>query len=270
MVKNMFPYIDTHAHLSMLDERGIAANTLLDSLFAGGFGAVVDIGTLSDDLPARLGRFGDYARVRFTAGIWPSREAIARKGEAIRELEAAIDAAPEGAVVAVGECGIDRHWNVADRGADVEGERILFEEQARLALRKDLPLVVHSREAAAETAEALAAVDGVRGIIHCYSYGAEEARRFLDLGFYLSFSGTVTYRNAQDQQAAARYVGADRLLVETDSPYLAPVPHRGKAAHPGMVEYAYRAIAELRGIREERLVEIVGENARRLFGAALP
>ena len=261
----MFQYIDTHAHLSMLDERGIAARPLIESLFNDGFGGIVDVGTLPGDLHERIARFGDFPRVRFTAGIWPGQEAIAAIDEGMRELEAAMDAAPAGSVVAVGECGVDRHWNAEESGADIAGERRLFEEQARLAKRRNLPLVVHSREAAEETADALAAVSGVRGIIHCYSYGIAEARRFLDLGFHLSFSGTITYKNAQAQREAARFVSEDRLLLETDCPYLAPTPHRGKAAHPGMVEYAYRTVAELRGIPEERLVELVTENARRLF-----
>jgi TatD DNase family protein len=261
----MFPYIDTHAHLSMLDERGIETEPLLDSLFRSAFGAIIDIGTVADDLASRLERFKSYDRVRFSAGIWPDQDAIRSVESEMGKLEKSIAQAPAGAVVAVGECGLDRHWNTVEGGADIEGERRLFDAQARLALRLGLPLIVHSREAAQETAAAIAAVPGVEGVIHCFSYGIDEARRFLDLGFYISFAGTVTYKSAQSQREAARFVPKDRLLLETDSPYLAPTPHRGKPAHPGMVEYTYRAVAEIRGEEEALLVETVTDNSARLF-----
>lgn len=262
----MFPYIDTHAHLSMLEERGIETEALLDSLFRSDFGAIIDIGTVADDLASRHGRFKGYERVRFSAGIWPEQDAIRSVESEMEKLEKSIAQAPAGAVVAVGECGLDRHWNTVDGGADIDGERHLFEAQGRLALRLGLPLIVHSRDAAEETASAIGAVSGVRGVIHCFSYGIDEARRFLDLGFYISFAGTVTYKNAQAQREAARFVPKDRLLLETDSPYLAPTPHRGKPAHPGMVEHTYRFIAEIRNEEEAALVETVAENTQRLFG----
>ncbi|HCM27343.1 MAG: hypothetical protein A2Z99_04995 [Treponema sp. GWB1_62_6] len=265
----MLPYVDSHAHLSMLASRGIDAQARLQALFAEGFGAVLDIGTRCDDLPERKAEFAHFPRVRFSAGIWPSAEALADPPAFMERLEKSletitVDCAADRKVAAIGECGFDRHWNTDS--ALFPGEAELFDAQAEMALRLGLPLIVHSREAAAETASAIARHRGLAGVIHCFSYGLEEARRFLDLGFHISFSGTITYKNAENQREAARFVPADRLLLETDSPYLAPVPFRGKAAEPGMVEYIYAALAAIRGIGTAGLAESAAGNASRLFG----
>ncbi len=262
----MNSYIDSHAHLSMLGPRGIDADARLENLFASGFGAILDVGTKSGDLAERIRAFGRFPAVRFSAGIWPSAEAISDREREIAALEASMAAAEPNRLVAVGECGFDRHWNKAEDGADIKGERELFDAQARLALARDLPIIIHSREAVEETESAIAAVPGLRGVVHCFSYGKEEARRFLDLGFFVSFSGTVTYKNAESQREAARFVPLDRLLLETDCPYLAPLPLRGKSAEPGMVELTYALIAEIRGIPVEELVRAAADNAHELFG----
>lgn len=262
----MISFTDTHAHLSMLAQRGIDPIARLDALFAEGFGAILDVGTKADDLEDRIRRFGRFPFVGFSAGIWPSRDAIRNRRAELETLARSIDLSEGQSIVAIGECGLDRHWNKREEGADIAGERELFAAQAELAVRLDLPLIVHSREAATETAEVLAAVPRARGVIHCYSYGQDEARTFLDLGFHLSFAGTVTYKNAQEQKEAARYVPEDRILLETDSPYLAPLPFRGKSAEPGMIERSYEAVAELRGTSAARLAEIVAKNAHALFG----
>lgn len=265
----MVPLIDTHAHLSMLPEKSIDVHETLAALAAAGFGGVVDVGTRSGDLEGRLADFGAYPWISFSAGIWPSREAIAAVEEEVADLGlsiAAVKASSSGKrLVAVGECGIDRHWNRREEGADLEGERKLLALQAALALELDLPIIVHSREAAEETAEILSGFPGLRGVIHCFSYGPEEARRFLDLGFYLSFSGTVTYKKAEELRNAARIVPSDRLLAETDSPYLAPVPFRGKSADPSMVAHTYLALSMAREETPEATAGLIVENARTLF-----
>jgi TatD DNase family protein len=262
----MLPYTDTHAHLSLLAERGIDPIARIKELAAAGFGSVMDVGTGADDLPGRLAAFSSLPNVRFTAGIWPGTEAIRERSKVLAALRAAIDRADKGLLVAVGECGLDRHWNKADDGADLEGELELFVEQVLLARELGLPIVIHSRDAAEETADALASVPGTRGVVHCFSYGKEEARRFLDLGLHVSFSGTVTYRNAAALREAAAFVPEDRLLLETDAPYLAPRPFRGRSAEPGMIERTYDAVAAARGITPQRLAETVAANAATLFG----
>ena len=196
-----------------------------------------DIGQSSDYIDAARRHPGV---VWATAGIHPHDAKDGLDG-----LEALL-AEPE--VVAVGECGLDYHYDHSPR--DVQRE--VFAAQIALAHLHDLALVIHTREAWPQTFDILAA-EGVpeRTVFHCFSGGPDEARRCLDLGAVLSFSGIVTFPSATDLQAAATMCPLERLLVETDSPYLAPVPHRGKRNQPAWVSVVGEAIAELRGIAAE-------------------
>jgi TatD DNase family protein len=169
-------------------------------------------------------------------------------------------------VVAVGECGLDRHWNTAASGVDPAAEGELLELQLDLAERRGLPVIIHSREAAAETAAILARYRAVRGVIHCFSYGISEARTFLDLGYYISFAGNATYKNAREIREALEYVPPDRLLMETDAPYMAPMPYRGKPGEPGMVAETYALAAELRKTAPDTLLEEIAGNVENIFG----
>jgi TatD DNase family protein len=262
---------DSHAHLSMIAARGFPLAARLDELAAAGFTGLVDVGTADGDLPRRLAAWGERPTIWFSAGLWPSAEAIADRRGALERLETAMRAAPAGKLVAVGEAGLDRHWNgprAASGGgsADLAGETELFAAQADLARRLGLPLIVHSRDAAAETAAVLADFPGLRGVVHCFAYDAAAAERFLALGFHISFAGSVTYKSAAPLRAAAAAVPADRLLIETDAPYLAPVPRRGETAEPGMVEHSYAAVAAARGADPAELAARVRRNVRDLFG----
>jgi len=260
----MTPYVDSHAHLSLISKRGIDVHAMIGRLSAEGFRGILDIGTEAGDLEARLAAFAAYPGVCFSAGIWPSREAIPDRVRQVEILRDSIASAGAEKVVAIGECGLDRHWNTEEETWRDEAE--LFAAQAQLAVDLDLPIIVHSRDAAEDTAAVLQGIPGVRGVIHCFSYGALEAKRFLDLGFYLSFAGTLTYKKADDLRAALAYAPPDRILLETDSPYLAPVPFRGKIAEPGMVAYTYAAAASIKGMPLEELAEKVESNYRKLFG----
>jgi TatD DNase family protein len=273
--------IDTHAHLSMLDEFYLRFSTqqgtsgafpgteaLVKGLFAEGFGGILDIGTQVEDLPGRIAAFSRFERVRFSAGLWPDPENIAGRRELVPRLETHIAAAPPGLVVAVGECGLDHHQELPPgTELDKAGETELLEMLLDLAGRLKLPIIIHSRDAPKETAAVLARHPEVRGVIHCFSYGKDEARQFLDLGYYISFAGNLTYKNAPKLRETLLYVPRDRLLLETDSPFLAPVPHRGKPANPGMVVENYILTAELCGIGLMALGERIAENAGNLFGA---
>jgi TatD DNase family protein len=266
-VTNPQACIDTHAHLSLLSGRGIPAEARLTELCATGFGGIIDVGTEADDLRGRIGAFARFEKVRFSAGIWPSPEAISGRNGRVRVLAGEIAAAPPGLIVAVGECGLDRHWTTVESGVDLAAEGELLEMQLDLARHLNLPIIIHSRDAATETAGILAAYPGVRGVIHCFSYGIPEAKRFLDLGYHISFAGNATYKNAISIREALGFVPSDRLLLETDSPYLAPVPYRGKSAEPGMVTETYALAAELRAVPLESLKEQIASNVRELFGA---
>ena len=191
-------------------------------------------------------------------------------------LEKDIASFPE-KIAAIGECGIDRHWNAADEDgrsesdfdrAMREGECELFEMQIALAKKLKLPIVVHSRDGFKDTYRCIKKSNYDRGIIHCFSYGIEEARAFLDCGWYISFSGSVTYAKrgkADEMQKLLSYVPSDRILCETDSPYLAPVPYRGKTNTPLFVEHVCRYVAQARKVSAEMLSETVDENCRCLF-----
>jgi TatD DNase family protein len=271
--------IDTHAHLSMLDEFNarfnarregapafMGAAALTQGLFDAGFGGIIDIGTQAEDLPGRIAAFSRFERVRFAAGLWPDPDNIARRRELAPLLERNIAAAPPGLVAAVGECGLDHHQELpAGTELDKAGERELLEMLLDLAERRNLPVIIHSRDAAEETAAILAGFPGVRGVIHCFSYGVTEARAFLDLGSYLSFAGNLTYKNAGNLREALCYAPLDRLLLETDAPFLAPVSHRGKPSDPGMVAENYALAAELRGLSLHALTAGISENVRCLF-----
>jgi TatD DNase family protein len=183
----------------------------------------------------------------------------------IAALEAQVRAAPAGLVVAVGDCGLDHYQEQPDKA----GERELFEAHIALARRFGLPLIVHSRNAASETAAVLRAHAGARGVIHCFSYGVREAGVFLDMGFYISFAGNLTYKKSDGLREALCFVPEDRLLLETDSPFLAPTSVRGRPCTPGFIGETYALAAALRGVSVERLVAVVGANARAL-GIAAP
>lgn len=251
------PWIDDHCHLERDPER---ADAQVAAAAEAGVARLITVGcdvAQSRDYVAAARRHPGV--VWATAGVHPHD---AKDG--IDGLEDLL-AAPE--VVAVGECGLDFHYDHSPR--DVQRE--VFAAQIALAHAHDLALVIHTREAWPETFDLLEA-EGVppRTVFHCFSGGAEEAARCLELGAVLSFSGIVTFPSATDLQAAARQCPLDRLLVETDSPYLAPVPFRGKRNQPGWVTVVGAAIAELRGIAPEDLAEATWATAERTYRLAEP
>jgi TatD DNase family protein len=260
---------DTHAHLSMIEKRGIPIIPNITELFEAGFAGIIDIGTEADDLTERLVQYSSFDKVLFSAGIWPSKEAIENRYEAIEQLKTEIDKAiahvSPSKLVAIGECGLDRHWNTVESGVNLADEAELFSLQLELAENLHLPIVVHSREAPEDTIEVLKQFPRVQSIIHCYSYGAKEAEQFLALGSYLSFSGTLTYKNAKNIQEALLMCPRDKMLFETDAPYLAPLPFRGSIAEPGITAATYRFAAEKLGIELEDLKKHVLKNISRVF-----
>ena len=189
-----------------------------------------------------------------TAGVHPH--------EAVQDLDAVLEHLDAPEVVAVGECGLDYHYDHSPR--DVQ--RDVFAAQVALARRRDLTLVVHTREAWDDTFAVLAA-EGVpeRVVFHCFTGGPDEARRALDVGAHVSFSGIVTFPKADDVRAAAVMCPLDRVLVETDAPFLAPVPHRGKANRPALVPVVGAAVAAARGAPVEAVEAATWENTARLF-----
>jgi TatD DNase family protein len=183
--------------------------------------------------------------------------------DALDTVLAAEVGGPDPVVVGIGECGLDYHYDHSPRPV----QREAFALQVELARRHHLALVIHTREAWDDTLDVLGAV-GVpdRTVVHCFTGGPAEARRCLDIGASLSFSGVVTFKNAQDVRDAAALCPPDRLLVETDSPFLTPVPHRGSVNEPARVPLVGAAIAQVTGVETAEVAERTTANARRLFG----
>ncbi len=241
-------WTDSHCHLDDAYGYDGGVEGALARARAVGVGAFVTVGCDRSSSLAAIAAAAAHPDVRATVGLHPHD---ARHGLAsIRDLW------DTPGLVAVGECGLDYHYDHSPR--DVQRE--VFAEQVAEAIGRRLPLVVHTREAWDDTFEVFAAV-GVPPvtIFHCFSGGPGEARRCLELGAYLSFSGIVSFRTAQDVRDAARLCPADRLLVETDSPYLAPVPHRGRRNEPALLPAVGAALAEAR----QEAVEVVAEHTRR-------
>lgn len=253
--------VDTHCHLD-LHYFPQGPDDALARAAAAGVGGFVVVGVGRDLAPARNAVALARARPGFVGaavGIHP-HDATTWSDAAHAELDAL---AREPAVVAVGEIGLDYHYDHSPR--DVQ--RAVFARLVALAREVKKPIVVHTREAAADTLDVLA-TEGARdvgGVIHCFSEDRAFAERALDLGFDLSFSGIVTFKGAKSVHEVAAWAPIDRVLVETDSPYLAPVPLRGKPCEPAYIVHTARRVAELRGVALEVLEEATTANAERRF-----
>lgn len=251
-------WTDDHCHLGFEADRfggGDAAAALVDDARAAGVTRMITVGCDLASSRDAIAAAEIHEGVWATVGLHPHE---ARHG--LGGLESLLT---HPRVVAVGECGLDYHYDHSPR-AD---QRAMFAAQIALAHQQRLPLVVHTREAWADTLDILAA-EGVpdRTVIHCFSGGPDEARRCLDLGAHLSFSGIVTFKAATDVQQAAARCPLDRLLVETDSPYLAPAPHRGKPNRPAWVPLVGAAIAAVHGLPVETIAARTWANATHLYG----
>lgn len=247
---------DSHLHLSDEAFEEDRAAVLQRAREAG----VCELVTVASD-PADARRAIDLARavpgLWATAGLHP-HEASAFGVEVLGELEALVER-PE--VVAVGETGLDYHYDNASR----EEQRAAFRAQLGLAERQGLPVVVHSRDADEDTAALICEFSGrVQGVLHCFTGGEELLTAGLDAGWFVSFSGIVTF-NKFEGAGAVRRVPADRLLVETDSPYLSPAPERGRRNEPSRLIHTCRRVAEIRGDRLETLAEITRHNAQQFY-----
>lgn len=265
-------FTDSHAHLAMIFERagrrGLSAVIeAYDTAWRaaesdGGTQAaprIVDVGTQADDLPARIRVAGRHPWLQFSAGIWPGEEPLAMPLPFLAALEAAV-ALPE--CSAVGECGLDYHWMHGSAGS----QRLLFEGQIDLAVRYKKPIIVHSRDAHADTLAILkSARPAVPVVIHCFGYDAAAARDYLELGCFISFAGNLTYPSASALREACALVPSDRMLLETDSPYMAPASERGKTCTPLLLNHTYARAASARGTDVADLARTVSENALRVF-----
>jgi len=254
--------IDSHCHLNYegLVERQAE---VLENARARGVAGFLNISTRQREWDAIIGVAEREPDVWASVGVHP------HEADAHPDLGSAalVEAADRDRVIAIGECGLDYYYDKSDRAA----QRERFEAHIEAARQTGLPLVVHTRDAEEDTGEILgraAKEKGVTGVLHCFTGSANLARKGLDLGFYVSLSGIVTFKNAQDLQETAKWLPADQMLVETDSPFLAPVPHRGQKCEPAFVADTAAFVAELRGEPVEQLAEATTANFFKLFNKA--
>jgi TatD DNase family protein len=255
--------IDSHCHLNYagLAER---QDEVLANARECGVAGFLNISTRKSEWGEVLGAAERNEDVWATIGVHP-HEADAHPDLGASAL---VEAASHQRVIGIGECGLDYHYDKSDRAA----QRDRFQAHIDAARETGLPLVVHTRDAEDDTAEILGRAvreGGVTGVLHCFTGSAELARKALDFGFYISLSGIVTFKNAKDLQETATWLPADRMLVETDSPFLAPVPHRGQTCEPAFVADTAAFVADLRDVLVEALAETTTANFFRLFNRAV-
>lgn len=262
-------FYDTHAHILMTSRQLPEGSVdLFPDLFSREgikeFPFILDIGTEGGDLKNRRDFFGKKIpeNVFFTAGIWPSRTAIENQDLEINKL---LEDIKKYKIIGIGETGFDRRENNTTNGGNLMEEKRLFLRQIEIAKSVNLPVIVHSRDAYEETYETIAESGYSKGIIHCFSYGLKEALSFIDLGFYISFSGIITYKKNENIREAVKKIPSEKILLETDSPYLAPQLYRGKTNTPVYIRETYKKAGEILGLSLEDMCLLVKENTLRLF-----
>jgi len=262
-------FTDSHCHLTfpefatqMPEIRAAMAEAQVDRALC--------ICTKLEEFDDVQGLAAQYDNFWASVGVHPDNEDIAEPS-----IDDLVQRAARPKVVAIGETGLDYYQMDERKGgrtiADMEWQRDRFRVHIRAAQQVRMPLVIHTREASADTLAILkeegedGAASSAGGVFHCFTETAEVARAALDLGFYISFSGILTFKKAQDLRDVAAFVPLDRMLIETDSPYLAPVPYRGKTNNPSYVPFVAQQIAQLHGVAVESIAEATSRNFETLF-----
>ncbi len=257
---------DSHAHYydMRFAEESEGADVLLSEIFAGDVDRIVNVGTSLGNNPICLAMAQKWSGMYAAVGIHPSDcaeygcDALGKFEDFLAEHR---DFQRE-KIVAIGEIGFDYHWEPFDK----EKQRFFFEGQMRLAEKYGLPVIIHDREAHGDSFETVLKFPNVRGVFHSYSGSVELARELVKRGWYISFSGVATFKNAARVREVVASVPLDRLLIETDCPYLAPHPMRGHLNHSGYLHYTAEAIAEVFGKTPDEIADITHKNTEIFFG----
>jgi len=255
--------VDSHCHLDRVDLAPYEGSfaRFMESTLASGVGHMLCVAIDLESLPAMVELVAPWEAVSISAGVHPND-----RDRQEPDVERLVELARHPRNVAIGETGLDYFRSEGEPGWQQER----FRTHIRAAIAAGKPLVIHTREAREDTLRIMEEEKArdAGGVMHCFTENWEMARRALDMGFYISFSGIVTFRNADELREVVKKMPMDRLLIETDSPYLAPVPHRGKPNEPRHVRLVAEKVAEVRGMDPEEVIGRTGENFFNLFASA--
>ena len=258
-------YFDSHAHY--YDERfeseiSESVDVLIDALLKDSVSYILNVGTSPETSRFAIEQAKKFEGMYVAAGIHPSdTRFLSDIDSELAEIEALLTD-PDNKCVCLGEIGLDYHYD----GTDKEKQMEYFERQMLLAEKLGLPVCIHDREAHGDVMDVIRRHPNVKGILHSFSGSTEMATELIKLGYYISFSGTLTFTNAKKPREVAATLPMDKVLIETDCPYLTPHPHRGKINHSGYLAYTNATLASIFGVSEEECALITEQNARRILG----
>ena len=249
---------DTHAHYDddAFDED---RDTLLGEIFSSGICCITDVGASVKSSKSAVALSKEWPQIYAAVGVHPDSTADMTE----EDIETLRSLAQEKKVVAIGEIGLDYYWDNSPR----EVQKKWFERQLELAREVDLPVIIHSREAAKDTMDIMreAAKAGNTGVIHCYSYAAPMAKEYISMGFFIGIGGVLTFKNARVIKEVASEIPLSSIVLETDSPYLAPVPYRGKRNNSMYLKEVVKQLAQIKQVSEETVITTTLANAKRLY-----
>lgn len=250
---------DTHAHYDD-DAFDADRNELLTDMKNRGVGYIVNVGASMDSTRKSLELAKKYSFVYTAIGVHPSET----EGLTEEDMQWLKSRASDEKVVAIGEIGLDYHWKEPDPSI----QKKWFERQLQLASEVKLPIIIHSRDAAKDTLETLKGwqKDLLRGVIHCFSYTKEIAREYLNMDYYFGIGGVLTFKNARKLIEAVEYIPMERILLETDCPYLAPEPYRGKRNQSAYIDFVAQKLSEIKKISKEEVLAQTEQNAKEFYG----
>ena len=249
---------DTHAHYDD-DSFDEDRDTLLGEIFSSGICCITDVGASVKSSKSAVALSKKWSQIYAAVGVHPDSTADMTE----EDIETLRSLAQEKKVVAIGEIGLDYYWDNSPR----EVQKKWFERQLALAREVDLPVIIHSREAAKDTMDIMreAAKAGNTGVIHCYSYAAPMAKEYISMGFFIGIGGVLTFKNARVIKEVASEIPLSSIVLETDSPYLAPVPYRGKRNNSMYLKEVVKQLAQIKQVSEETVITTTLANAKRLY-----
>jgi len=254
--------VDTHSHIDYLVREGADATVVMDEAKMAGVSWMVNPSVTPDHFSDVLRLIEQFPNLFAASAVHPTDVQDVDPETWKTSVETMLE---HPKVVAIGETGLDYHWDKTH----IELQHSFFRTLLSMARERNLPVIVHDREAHEDICRIISEFSGVRGVMHCFSGDTDFANAMIKLGFYISFAGNVTFKNAKNLHEAATEVPLEWMLLETDAPFLSPVPFRGKPNDPAKVQYVAARIAELKGIPIETVAEVTSENARKVFNPCL-